>query len=321
MDEVKYSVAEYDIYELIHSQEIRAYFRKTWKMGIKEQVQLVALSYEDIREKVKILRWIAEEFDGSEEDKTMARSVSDYLEFCYKAVTAPNSEAIYLLDWVSASQISLRYKTKFDYYEDMVEGEGHGCGSVNISFEEIMRYLKEYYSDEDTYYKEAIVEMFELPMKAGKEPCHNSDWAFYLAQIHGNWVIRRIEGDKDWLLSQGFSEDTLDMVNYFMHSSMFDHHFTLPFERGCRVKLQTPIMREPLIGIFDPYYQDFEHKCHYVDCENFMYICREDSFPVEKSWEGVPEGEKVNEYSLAISYHMIPPGDDGFSIFDWLERA
>ena len=49
-------MTEYDIYELIYSQEIRDYFRKTWRMGIKEQVQLVALSYEDIREKVKILQ-------------------------------------------------------------------------------------------------------------------------------------------------------------------------------------------------------------------------------------------------------------------------
>jgi hypothetical protein len=49
----------YDVYSLIRSKEIREYFRATWQMGIREQVQLVALGYEDIREKVKILRWVA----------------------------------------------------------------------------------------------------------------------------------------------------------------------------------------------------------------------------------------------------------------------
>lgn len=232
-----------DIYNLIRSPEIRDYFRKTWQMEIREQVQLVALSYEDIREKVKILRWVAENVPGIDEDKKLARDVADYLEFCYDAATR-------LVD--------------------------DGVGD-------------------------------------------NEEWDIYSAMIHDQQVIYRIEGDEDWLLAQGFAQDTLDMVNYWVHSSMFDHHFTLPFERGCRLKLQTPDMQEPYVGLFDPYYLDFEHRFYHWSCENHLYLCQEDSFPVEKSWDTVPERERVKHNHLIISYHM--PCEGGFSIFDWLERA
>ena len=228
---------------MIRSPEIRDYFRKTWQMGIREQVQLVALSFEDIREKVKILRWVAENVPGIDEDKKLARDVADYLEFCYDAATRSVDD---------------------------------GVGD-------------------------------------------NEEWDIYSAMIHGQQAIYRIEGDEDWLLAQGFAQDTLDMVNYWVHSSMFDHHFTLPFERGSRLRLQTPDMEEPYVGLFDPYYMDFEHHFHYCSCENHMYLCQDDSFPVEKSWDNVPEAERVKSNYLIISYHMV--WDSGFSLFDWLERA
>ena len=85
---------KYDVYSLIRSKEIREYFRATWQMGIREQVQLVALSYEDIREKVKILRWVAERVPGSDEDKVLARAVADYLEFCYETATKSMNESV-----------------------------------------------------------------------------------------------------------------------------------------------------------------------------------------------------------------------------------
>ena len=233
----------YDIYAMICSQEIRDYFCKTWHMGIKEQVQLVALSYEDIQEKIKILRWVADNVSGRDEDKKLAREVADYLEFCYDVATK--------------------------------------CAVESVG--------------------------------------DNDDWDLYTALIHGQEVIYRIEGDEDWLRAQGFAKETLDMVNFGMHSSMFDHHFTLPFERGCRLRLQTPDMEKPYVGLFDPYYLDFDHRCHDVSCENHLYLCQEDSFPVEKSWEDVPEEERVKGNHMIISYHMV--WDTGFSLFDLLERA
>ena len=233
---------KYDVYSLIRSKEIREYFRATWQMGIREQVQLVALGYEDIREKVKILRWVAECVPGSDKDRAQARAVADYLEFCYETATKSMDESV----------------------EDDV-------------------------------------------------------WDLYTALIHGQEVIYRIEGDEDWLRAQGFAEETLDMVNFGVHSSMFDHHFTLPFERGCRLRLQTPDMEKPYVGLFDPYYLDFDHRCHYVSCENHLYLCQEDSFPVEKSWDDVSEEERVKGNHMIISYHMV--WDTGFSLFDWLERV
>ena len=100
----------------------------------------MALSYEDIREKVKILRWVAENIPGSNEDKKLARDVAEYLEFCYDAATKPVD------------------------------------GSIG----------------------------------------DNEEWDIYSAMIHGQQVTYRIEGDEDWLLAQGFAQDTLDMVNYWV---------------------------------------------------------------------------------------------------------
>ena len=56
-----------------------------------------------------------------------------------------------------------------------------------------------------------------------------------------------------------------------------------------------------------------------VSRENHLYLCQEDSFPVEKSWDDVSEEERVKGNHMIISYHMV--WDTGFSLFDWLERA
>ena len=303
---------DYDIYSLIRSKEIREYFRETWKMNIKEQVQLVALSYEGIPKKVKILRWLAGQSEG--EDSALASSVADYLELGYNAVAHPSSDAVYLLEWSSAPQRCYDKLSEWDKYCDMIEGET-GNFTVHNSFEEVMEYARmECEGDEDIRY-EGIVRQINLPRKkrkAGTFENDEEDWCSCLAWIDGKWEVRRCEGDADWFLAQGVSEDTMDMAKYFIHWSMFDHHFTLPFERGSRLKLQTPIMREPLVGIFDPYYSDFEHRHHHFYCENHLYLCQEEGFPVEKDWK--------DERHLLLSYHIIC-SDDGYSLFDWLERA
>ena len=45
----------YDIYNVIHSPQIRDYFRRAWKMTMEEKLCLVARSYADTREKIDIL--------------------------------------------------------------------------------------------------------------------------------------------------------------------------------------------------------------------------------------------------------------------------
>ena len=92
------------------------------------------------------------------------------------------------------------------------------------------------------------------------------------------------------------------------------HRFTLPYDRGCRLKLQTPLMEKPLIGIYDSYFD--------IWGEHNLFLCDEDSFPLDKSWKDMSEDGKVHDNLIIIAYQMITGGESfTFCLWDWLERA
>ena len=101
-------------------------------------------------------------------------------------------------------------------------------------------------------------------------------------------------------------------------STNFDYHelghqFSLPFERGTKLILQTPFMEKPIFGTFDSY--------SYSAWQNHLYLCADDSFPFDKSTDNTPEEERVNGNHLILSYQMLTGYSNIFSTWDWLERA
>ena len=305
---------EYDIYNFIRSQEIREHFRKTRQMTTEEQIQLIVRSYEGIPTKINALRWLAHQSRGN--DRALADGTANYLEMGYNAILHPDSDVIYLATKQDAPQRdNCIYKEYFYHLKNMLEPEG-STYSIHATFDEIIGFLEVDRDGAETIQWEAEVDMLHLPLtpidREKNWYCsHDPEWSFLMSWMDGKWTIRSLNREEEWFLKRGIPEEVLDLVDWYASFSRFDENFTLPFERGSKVKIQTPVMYEPLIGIFDI--------CETTIC-SFYYLCEEDSFPVEKSWDDVPASERVKDRHLCMSHQMIDYADH-FCLFDWLERA
>ena len=129
---------DYDILNLIRSEEIREYFRKNWKMNIEQKLSLVARSYVDISVKIEYLRHLAEQCDRKE--RALVLDMIKYMELGYRSITQPETSALYVLHILGYDGPDLDDEEDFDLndtldiYEDRNE--------YFIKYKEVIKYLE-----------------------------------------------------------------------------------------------------------------------------------------------------------------------------------
>ena len=240
----------------------------------------------------------------------MANEMVRYMEIGYESIVHPAKASLYIVRIVRSTQTGVENNQRL---ADRLDTE-YGMTEYLTSFADVIGYLELERDGEEKIYWEAEVEQIYFPFHKEEHEGwygHSPDWTFWLAYIDEHWVIRAFEGLGDvcdigeaWYVNHGISEETYDMAT-FADAHALGHRFSLPFERGDKVKLQTPLMTKPLIGIFDPY-------C--VGQDHHLYICAEDSFPA------IQDGGKKD--FLIVSYQLLSPSDSHtFCLWDWLERA
>lgn len=99
-------------------------------------------------------------------------------------------------------------------------------------------------------------------------------------------------GDKG-IRAQGFHKDTADR---FHNDSS---HHPLPFENGCRLKLQLPFMKEPFYGTL-------ESEMDGLGCW-YHFLCFKDGRPAGTGF-------------IDLTWWEIDVAT-GYSALDWIERA
>ena len=318
---------DYDILNLIRSEEIREYFRKNWKMNIEQKLSLVARSYVDISVKIEYLRHLAEQCDRKE--RALVLDMIKYMELGYRSITQPETSALYVLHILGYDGPDLDDEEDFDLndtldiYEDRHE--------YFISYKEVIKYLEIERNGSETIDWGAYVEQINFPFteeqldeeRDGLCRQYVEDWGFWLFWSDGKWILKSFEkylGSRHgfdenmelWCKKIGISKAVVDMSTNFDYHEL-GHQFSLPFERGTKLKLQTPFMEKPIFGTFDSY--------SYSAWQNHLYLCADDSFPFDKSTDNTPEEERVNGNHLILSYQMLTGDSNIFSTWDWLERA
>ncbi len=316
---------DYDIFNLIRSKEIREYFRKNWKMNIEQKLSLIARSYVDISVKIEYLQHLSEQCDRK--DRALVLDMIKYLELGYDSITQPETSALYILHIIGYDGPDLDDDADFDLndalsiYSDRNE--------YFTSYKEVIKYLEIERDGTETIDWGAYAEQINFPFseeqldeeRDGLSRQYAEDWGFWLFWSDRKWILKNFEkylGSRHgvdeielWCKKIGISKDVVDMSTRFDFHEL-GHQFSLPFERGTKLKLQTPFMYKPIIGLFDSY------------CPsgiNHHYLCAADSFPFDKSFENTPEEERVNVNHLILSYQMLTGDSNIFSTWDWLERA
>lgn len=220
-----------DVYSIIRSPEIREYYCREDPFGIFEKEQLILHSYTSIQQKAALLAHLAK--TGTEKERRkiseMCRVFCNYMERIYH----PAVRTVFLLE--SSRLIWDGEKGSIDTMKYGLEG---ACDTVD----ELIADMADMYSGcEEEYFADVTV----LEVSQGKKVV--TPFGFSVFWIDGKWEVKDLHlgfGHEE-LRAQGFHKDTADRFHYD------SRHHPLPFENGCRLKLQLPFMKEPFYGTLE----------------------------------------------------------------------
>ena len=138
-----------------------------------------------------------------------------------------------------------------------------------------------------------IAEAMKYCMERAHDQSGNLGFEVETEWINGKQEVIGFYPERDFFQKNGFSNT---VYNAFVDYGI--RHIKLPFEDGCRVKIQTPAMEEAVYGVV--YAEEDENGCWY-------YFVRKDN---------CEDKDKL----IDISYHEIDVAS-GYNVFDWVEKV
>lgn len=217
---------EFNVYDLMHSAEIREYLRTHKTFTPLEQGQIIAKSYYPVEDKISMLRQLAGQASG--EDKAAIEETAKMLSAALEEIYHPAGRVLYALTRYSFASLS-----KLNGYD--IFWECQGLSDICDSFEEILE------ACEGCRVEEAALYCTDMIRVSDGAPS-NIFMDIQIAYIDGRYRIWDIGVSDEWMKEHGIEKDIVDsLVN-------LDFRYSLPFKHGSSVKVQTPFMSEPLYG-------------------------------------------------------------------------
>lgn len=218
-----------DVYSIIRSPEIRDHYRREDVLGIFDKEQLILHSYTSIQQKAVLLEQLLKTGDEQERRKIseMCRLFRDYIDRIYH----PAVRTVFLME---ASMPIWKDESNSIYMRN------YGLEGVYDTVDELTADVAGMYRGHEEGY---CVDVSVLEVPQGKKV--RIPFGFSLCWIDGKWEIKELyieRFDGRGIRAQGFHKDTEDRFH-----NTGGHHL-LPFENGCRLKLQLPFMKEPRYG-------------------------------------------------------------------------
>lgn len=269
-----------DVYSIIRSPEIRDYYRREDALGIFGKEQLILHSYTSIQQKAALLERLAK--TGNEREKRriseMYRVFGSYLDRIFR----PAVRTVFLLE---------TSRLIWDGEHGFIRTQDEGLAGAYDSVDELIADMADIYGGCEEGYC-ADVTVLEVPQ--GKKAV--TPFGFSVSWIDGKWEIRALYierfGDRG-IRAQGFHKDTADR---FHNDSS---HHPLPFENGCRLKLQLPFMEEPFYGTLQSELDGLGCWYHFLRFK---------------------DGRPARTGFIDLTWWEIDVAT-GYSALDWIERA
>lgn len=236
-----------DVFSLIRSPEVRDFLRREAELDIFNKEQLILHSYISIRQKMVMLKQLAD--TGNEEEAGLIREMQDILTEYLDQIYHPAVRTIFLL------------KTIYPYMEEAQIKENSWFKDAYDTVGEVIEVLEPYSRDGLGMSLYGLVSVVQVP----KDEKLRKPFAFTLSWIGGKWQIKDIivyGKGKESLRARGFNEDTIFRFTTTCGS------YPLPFENGSRLKLQMPFMEEPFYGILSSQKDCFGQWYHHLYDEN-----------------------------------------------------
>lgn len=267
-----------DVYSLIRSAEIRDYYRKENICdSLEKKTILIQYAFISVQQKAAMLRQLSG--TGTVEENRLTEEMcfiySRYLAMIYH----PLVRTIFVMEY-----------GEFWWYEGQLDDKV-GFDSVYESLDEMIAQMESICNGKDREKSHAYVTVLHVPPDEKVKEV----FQFNIFWIDGKWEIRDFFVDKDELMAQGISNDT---IGFFRFYGGMQYH-PLPFENGCRLKFRLPFMKKPVYGTLESELDG--NGCWY----HFLYFDEVD---------GVCQG------SVSLTNAEIDL-TSGYSSLDWIERA
>jgi hypothetical protein len=267
-----------EIYDLIRSPEVRDFYREHVTLDIYEQENLILRSFIPLEQKLQYLKGIEQE--GRPKDAHRICRMRKYLESCLEQIYSPTERSLFELNYCKP------------YLKGTVFYDNGGMRGFYDTFGEIIAEMEQDYRDEKS--RKAVygsVSLIQIP----EGQAHREPFYFHIFWLDGKWQIKDIctsfSDKEEQALVAGRS--TVERLNET------GVRYPLPFEHGCRLKLQLPFMEAPFCGTL--WSEKDGNGCWY----HFLYS---DNDP-----------EQVNCDFIDLSYSGINCGTE-YNSWDWIER-
>ena len=272
----------FDIYQCIRNIEIREFFRQNNRFTVNEKIQLILHSYASIEKKREMFQGLSESICVKDEYKV--RQMITLFNLCIMQIYNPKDRVLYVRECISNATTEMKVSSLDVFRFPTADIEFYD------SMEKLLDETGKLYNHSNDLQEKVYVYQIILPQN---QP-HQILMEFEMLWMEEKLQIVRVYPNEPWLIERGVLPETLASLNYYYELC----HLELPFENGCRLKIQTPIMQEPIYGILQS--EKDSNGCWY----HFFK----------------PDGMTENEHLIDLSYHEIQ-FTSGYSVFDWVERC
>lgn len=281
-------MSNFDVYECMKNEEIREFYRKKG-LSVWEQIQVILHSYASMQQKREWLSCLLQQ--TIDEEKQQALNMIELIDTCLHQIYQTEENVIYIAELRHTSMDRIKLK---DISIQTLEG-------AELTFHDEMSKMIEYLSATYTLRPDKgnnEIYIYQI-IKAPHEK-HRIKLEFSLTWIDGKLEIFQMYPDKGWLERKGIPEETIDD---FEDDGM--GYKELPFKKGDRLKIKTPLMEQYIHGTLT--------HAEYDGCGCWYYFFTPDGK------ERDIDAKKYVENMIVLNHHEIDLVS-GYSVFDWVER-
>ena len=286
------NMMKFDVCECIRNYEFREYFR-TQELKVWEQIQIVLHSYASIKQKREWLSCLLKQV--KEENKQEVQNMIELIDTCLCQIYQTEENVIYVAEYMDTITNQRKRKRRA---KDVIRASEFAELTFHDDFIGMTEHLENTYlpKPDDVNREMYIYQIIKVPHKK-----HRIKLEFSMTWIEGRVEIFNMFPDKEWLERKGISEETID--DFEDEGICYKE---LPFKKGDRLKIKTPLMKDYLYGTIT-----------WAECDGngcWYYFFMPDGRKTDIN------SEKYDEDMICMNYHEIDM-TSGYSVFDWVERA
>jgi hypothetical protein len=220
-----------------------------------------------------------------EEEKQKVQNMLDVIDLCLWQIYQTDENVVYVAAYM------LTAEPKFWRQDVIVEPK-----SADLAFRdditEMTEYLERIYTPEPDDEVNREIYIYQI-VKAPHER-YRRKLEFSMTWFDGKLEIFHMYPDREWLIQEGFSEEVCEDFNDVVGICYRE----LPFAKGDRFRIKTPLMRDYVYGTITT--AEYDGWCWYY-------------------WF-TPDEKKEDDFDVDLSYHEIDMAS-GYAVYDWVERV